>query len=582
MTNREISSKLREISLFYGMDDVPFKPAAFERAADAVDVYPEPLHALYKRGGRKALMDIPGVGEGIAKDIESFLKRRPSTDYRRLKKRYPVDILALTAIESVGPKTVKLLYRELGVRTVRQMEKAAMQGKVRSLPGMGAKSEEKILAGIAVAARSSGRQLLGDILPLAEALVADIRAVAGVKHAEVAGSVRRRQETVGDLDIVVTTKDPEAVMAKFTGFPEVKEVLEHGHTKTVVLLKNGMHADVRVVADDEFGAALQYYTGSKDHNVVVRGMAIEKGLKLNEYGIWKGSRRLAPKTEEDVYEALGLLYIEPELRTDTGEVQAALRRKLPNLIPYGSVRGDLQTQTSWTDGAHSIKEMAEAAYANGLEYIAITDHTKALAMVGGLDEKRLAEQGREIDRVNALFRKRPRPFRILKGAEVDILKDGSLDIADATLAKLDFVGASVHSHFLLPAAQQTARIVRAMENPHVDAIFHPTGRIIGKREPIALDLPALIAAAKRTRTLLEIDAFPGRSDLRDAHVRMAVEAGVKLVIDTDAHATSHLAYLDLGVAIARRGWAAKADIVNTKDAMAFLRWIKAEKSRRGR
>jgi DNA polymerase (family 10) len=521
------------------------------------------------------------VGEGIARDIESFLKKRPSPDYKRLKKRYPVDILGLTSVESVGPKTVRLLYRELGVRTVRQLEKAAMQGKIRSLPGMGVKSEEKILAGIAVVASAGGRQLLGDILPLAEALVADIRLVPGVKRAEIAGSVRRRQETVGDLDIIVTTKDPEAVMARFSGFPEVKDVLEHGHTKTVVLLKNGMHADVRVVADDEFGAALQYYTGSKDHNVVVRGMAAEKGLKLNEYGIWKGSKRLASKTEEDVYKALGLPYIAPELRTDTGEVDAAKRAKLPKILSYGSVRGDLQTQTSWTDGAHSIEEMAEVAYTNGLDYIVITDHTKALAMTGGLDEKGLEKQGREIDRVNTLFEKRKRPFRVLKGAEVDILKDGSMDISDAALAKLDFVGGSVHSHFGLSAAQQTARIIRAMENPHVDAIFHPTCRIIGKREPVAIDMPALIAAAKRTGTLLEIDAFPGRSDLRDAHVRMAVEAGVKLIIDTDAHAVQHLAFLDLGVAIARRGWATKGDIVNTKGLEAFLRWIKAKKGERG-
>jgi DNA polymerase (family 10) len=580
MENHDVAGKLREIGLFHEMDGIPFKPAAFERAADAVETHPEPMRVILRRGGRKALMDVEGVGEGIARDIEDFLKRRVPPDYKRLKKRYPVDILGLTAVESVGPKTVRLLYKELGVRTVRQLEKAAQQGKIRGLPGMGAKSEERILAGLRVLASAGDRKLLGDILPIATALVEDIRAVPGVKHAELAGSARRRQETVGDLDIIVTAKDHEAVMAAFSGFPEVKEVLEHGATKTVVRLRNGMHADVRVVADDEFGAALQYYTGSKDHNVVVRGMAAAKGMKLNEYGLWKGSKRLASRTEEDVYRALGLPYVEPELRTDTGEIDAAKAKKLPKLVAYGAVRGDLQTQTTWTDGTHSIEEMAEAAYANGLEYIAITDHTKALAMTGGLDEKRLAEQGREIDRLNASFAKRARPFRILKGTEMDILKDGSLDLSDAALAKLDFVGASVHSHFGLSPTQQTARIIRAMENPHVDAIFHPTCRIIGKRDPIALDMPALIAAAKRTGTLLEIDAMPGRSDLRDAHVRMAVEAGVQLVIDTDAHATQHLGFLDLGVAIARRGWATKKDIVNTKPLDEFLRWIRTKKSER--
>jgi DNA polymerase (family X) len=580
MENREIADRLREMGLLHEMDGVPFKPAAFERAADAVAAHPEPMRDLLRRGGRKELRTVEGVGEGIAKDIEGFLKRRPTPEYRRLKKRYPVDILGLTAVEHVGPKTVRLLYEELGVRTVRQLEKAAQQGRIRSLPGMGAKSEERIIAGLRVRASAGDRQLLGDVLPLAEAIVADLRAVPGVQHAEFAGSARRRQETVGDLDIIVTTKDPEAAMAAFTGFPEVKEVLEHGATKTVVRLRNGMHADVRVVADDEFGAALQYYTGSKDHNVVVRGMAAAKGMKLNEYGLWKGSKRLASRTEEDVYHALGLPFIAPELRTDTGEIDAAEAGKLPKLIAYGAVRGDLQVQTSWTDGVHTIEEMAAAAYANGLEYIAITDHTRTLAMTGGLDENRLAEQGREIDRLSDAYAKKPRPFRILKGAEVNILKDGTLDIADDALAQLDFVGAAVHSHFTLSPVQQTARIIRAMEHPHVDAILHPTCRIIGKREPVALDLPALIAAAKRTRTLLEIDAMPGRSDLRDAHVRMAVDAGVKLVIDTDAHATQHLGFLDLGVAIARRGWATATDVVNTKPLEEFLDWIRTEKPKR--
>ena len=402
----------------------------------------------------------------------------------------------------------------------------------------------------------------------------------GVRHAVVAGSIRRRQETIGDIDILVTTSQPEKVMAVFTGFPDVKEVLEHGPTKTTVRLQNGCQADVRVIADESFGAALQYFTGSKEHNVVVRKMAIAKGLKLNEYGIWRGAKRLASKTEEDIYEVLGLPIMPPEIRTESGEIEAAKAGKLPSLIPYGSIRGDLQTQTDWTDGESSIEKMSEAAMSLGLEYIAITDHTRTLAMTGGLDEKKLAKQGLAIDALNEKFAAAGKKFRILKGSEVNILKDGSLDIADEALKKLDVVGAAAHSHFNLSRQEQTARVIGAMKNPHLDILFHPTGRIIGRREPIDLDIEAVIKAAKATGTALEIDSYPDRSDLRDAHVRMAVKLGVKLVIDTDAHETSHLDYLDLGVAIARRGWAAKSDVLNTRPLAKLSEWLKKPKGKR--
>lgn len=577
MTNAQIVNELREMALYYEMDGIGFKPAAYEKAADSVAASGVEAAQLYKQDGLKGLKTIPGVGEGIAHHIETLLKGKDFLEHAKFRKKYPIELLALTSIENVGAKTAKTLYQKLKVRNLQDLEKAALAGKISNLPGFGKKSEENILVGIALKKKTGDRKILGYVLPLAEKLVAEIRRIPGVKQAEVAGSVRRRQETIGDLDILVTTSDSEKVMAVFTGFPEVDKVLEHGPTKTTVRLTNGMQADIRVIADESYGAALQYFTGSKEHNVVVRKMAITKGLKLNEYGIWRSKKRIASRTEADVYKALGLTYIEPEIRTDTGEIEGANKKKLPKLIPYGSVLGDLQTQTDWTDGEASIEAMAEAAMARGLKYICVTDHTKSLAMTGGLDEKGLARQAKAIDQLNKKYRGK---FTILKGAEVNIMKDGSLDIDDVALAKLDFVGAAVHSHFKLSREEQTMRVITAMRNRHVDAIFHPTGRLINTRAPLDLDMAALVNAAKVTGTALEIDAFPDRSDLKDAHVRMAVEAGVKLVIDTDAHAPAHFDFLNLGVAIARRGWASKRQVLNTLKPLDLLKWLRTPKNKR--
>lgn len=580
MNNHEIAEKMREMSIYYEMEDTPFKPAAYERAADAVDASGTEMKDLFRDKGKKGLKSIPGIGEGIASSIADLLKAGTFPEYKRFRKKYPVDIMGLSNVEGIGPKTIQLLYRKLKIKTLADLKRTAAKGKIRNLPGMGAKSEENILKGLAVISQTSGRYLLGYALPLATRIRDEIRALRSVEHAEYAGSLRRRRDTIGDIDILVTTSDPEEVMAKFLGFPEIKEVLEHGKTKTVVRLRNGMHADVRVVKDEEYGAALQYFTGSKEHNVEVRKIAIAKGLKLNEYGIWKGKKRIASRTEADVYKAIGLPYMEPELRTASGEIEAARKVKLPRVIPYGSVRGDLQTQTDWTDGEDSLEHLAQAAEEMGMEYIAITDHTKALAMTGGLDEKKLAKQGKAIDALNRKLTRKGSKFRVLKSAEVNIMKDGSLDINDAALAKLDMVGAAIHSHFRLSRDEQTARMIRAMENSHVDVIFHPTCRIIGKREPIEFDMDAVLRAAKKTGTALEIDAFPGRSDLRDTHVRKAVEAGVKLMINTDAHAAKHLQFLALGESIARRGWAEKKDILNTRKLDGLIKWLKTPKKKR--
>lgn len=582
MTNRQIAAKLRHMAVFYEMEGVPFRPQAYEKAAESIESLGvgDSAARLYARQGRDGLKTIAGVGEGIARHVEELIRRGTFSEYKKMKSKYPIELDELTGLEGVGPKTLKTLYQKLRIKDLSGLERAARTGKIGRLPRFGTKSEANILKSIDLRRRTAGRQLLGDILPLAAMIEAGLRSVRGVKHAAVAGSIRRRQETIGDIDILATTSEPERVMEKFIGLAEVAEVLEHGPTKTAVRLANGVQADLRVIPEASFGAALQYFTGSKEHNVRLRKMAIAKKMKLNEYGLWRGKKNVAARTEEEVYGALGLDYIEPELRTDTGELEAAAAGRLPALIPYGSVRGDLQVQTEWTDGSHSISAMAEEARRQGLEYLAVTDHTKALAMVGGLDEKRLARQGREIDALNKRLAREGKKFRVLKGSEVDILKDGSLDLNDAALKRLDLVGASIHSHFRLPRAEQTARVIKAMHNPHVDVIFHPTGRVLKQREAYDLDMTAVIKAAKATGTALEIDAFPNRLDLKDSHVRLAVEAGVKLTIDTDAHRPEHLRLLDLGVATARRGWAGRGDVLNTRTFRDLKKWLDTAKNKR--
>jgi DNA polymerase (family 10) len=408
------------------------------------------------------------------------------------------------------------------------------------------------------------------VLPLILEIEQRLRKLPEVTEVVVAGSTRRRKETIGDADLLAISKKPEKVMEFFVSMPEVMHIHGQGKTKSMVKLRNGMDVDLRVVEKESFGAALNYFTGSKDHNVTLRRIAQEKGLKLNEYGLFRGEKRIAGKTEEEVYKALGLAYIPPELRENQGEIEAAKKGELPDLVGYGDIRGDLQTQTTWTDGSNSIEEMAAEAKRLGLEYIAITDHTKSLAMTGGSDERKLLKQMAAIDKINQSLK----GIKILKGAEVNINKDGTLDIKDEVLAQLDVVGVAVHSHFNLLRKEMTERITRAMRNPHADILFHPTGRVIQKREPYDVDMDAIIKTAKETGTVLEIDAYPDRLDLKDEHVRKVVQAGVKLVIDSDAHSVNHIRYLEFGIAQARRGWAEKKDVINTKPLKEFLKCLK--------
>jgi DNA polymerase (family X) len=570
MKNPQVAQIFREISAFLEMEGVPFKPRAYEKAAESISALEDPAEEIFSRGGVKALEKIPGIGKSFAAKIAEFLSTGKVADHEKLRAATPVDLDRLLGIEGLGPKGIKSLFEHLGVRTLADLEAAARAGKIRQVPGFGERSEQKILQGIGFLEARTGRLPIGAVLPLAREIEARLGEIPGVAQVAIAGSIRRRRESIGDMDFLVVASDPARVMERFVSMPEVVVVHGRGSTKGSVRLSIGMDADLRLVPAQSFGAALQYFTGSKDHSVSCRKIAIEKGLKLNEYGVFRGSRSIAGRREEEVYAALGLPWIAPELREDRGEIAAALAGKLPHLLDYGSLRGDLQTQTSWTDGADSIEAMARAAKKLGLEYIAITDHTRGLAMTRGSDEEKLRRQMADIDAINT----RLRGFRILKGAEVNIQRDGTLDIDDPTLEALDVVGVAVHSHFHLPRKEMTERICRAMRNPHADILFHPTGRMLGRRDPYEVDFEEIVRVALETGTALEIDAFPDRLDLNDDHARRAVEAGVKLTIDSDAHSAAHFSFLDYGIAVARRAWVEAKNVLNTQPVEEMLASLK--------
>ena len=573
MINKEIAKILYEMSILLEMKEVGFKPRAYEKAADSIESLAEDIGNIYKHGGLKALEDIPGVGPSIGEKIEEYIKTKQVKEYKKLKKEIPVDIEGLVSVEGIGPKTILRLYKKLGIKTRDQLEKAAAAGKLVK-GGFGKKTQDNILKGISFLKKEHGRYLLGEIMPIAETILEKIRALPEVQSAEFGGSLRRMKETVGDLDFIAFSDKPAEVVEKFLKFSEVKSIYSKGRHKALVRLSIDIDADIWVLDPKSTGAALIGWTGDKQHNIALRTLAEKKGWMLNDYGLWRGKTLLASKTEEEVYKKLGMDWIPPELRENKGEIEAALEGKLPQLIGYDDIKGDLQVQTDWTDGRNSIEEMAKAAKELGHEYILITDHTKSLAMTGGSDEKRLVEQMAEIDKINLKFKNQNSKFKVLKGSEVNIMPDGTLDIDDETLAKLDIVGAAVHSKFNMSEKDMTARIKRAMENPNVDIIFHPTGRLIQKREAYKVDMDDLLKTAKRTKTVMEIDAFPDRLDLKDEYSRKAVEMGVKLSIDTDAHVLVHLQYLKYGIGQARRGWAEKKDIINTRSWQEMLKLLK--------
>jgi len=569
MKNLELSQIFSQMSEFLEMKEDGFRARAYSRVARVLDSLERDIGDIYREGGAKALKEIPSVGQGIAEKMEEYLKTGKIKEYQKLKKESPVDVEALTKVEGIGPKKIKTLYQKLGVRNLKDLEKVARVGEIAALEGFGAKSEKNILQAIAFAKTSKGRFLLGAILPVVREVVGGLEKLPEVGQISAAGSVRRMKETVGDVDLLATSSQPDKVMEHFVSLPGIVKVWAKGPTKSSVRFKGGFDCDLRVVKRVSFGAALQYFTGNKEHNILLRRLAIKKGLKLNEYGVYKKKTRIAGRTEKEVYQAISLPYIEPELRTNTGEIGAGLKNELPKIIGYDNIKGETQCHTDWSDGTETIEAMAKAAKKMDYQYIVITDHAGFLKIANGLDEKRLLRQMREIDKIG----KEISGIKILKGCEVDIKMDGGLAIKDEVLAKLDVVVAGVHSGFKMSKTDMTKRLLRAIENPNVDIIAHPTGRIIQKREGYFFDFGKIFQAAKRNKTALEINAYFNRLDLRDIDIRQVIAAGAKLTIGTDAHNPQGLKMMELGIAQARRGWATPKDILNAGTVKDFLNFF---------
>jgi len=574
MTNAELARALSRIGTMLEIDGAnPFRVRAYKEGARVVENHGEELASLVGEPG--ALEDIQGIGKGIAQHIRDFVASGHTQVMDDLLKKYPDEVVSFTELQGLGPKRVKTLYDALNIRTREALEQAARDGKLRDLPGFGEKVEQNILKALAKASQWTGRMLLADAWPIAHAIAERIRGVKGVHQVELAGSFRRRRETIGDLDLLVTGGDAEQVMSAFTTHPSVADVLGHGDTKSSVRLNNGLQVDLRVVPEASFGAALMYFTGSKQHNIELRKLAIEKGLSLNEYGLTRGETTVAGRTEEDVYKALGLDWVPPELREMHGEIDMARDGTLPRLIELEDLRADLHMHTTRTDGRDSIDAMVEAAIARGYAYMAITEHSKAIAMANGFDAARVRESVGEI----AAARKRHPEIAILHGIEVDILAEGELDLDDDTLALLDWVIVSIHSRFEQPPDVATARALRAVSHPLVHAFGHPTGRMIGSREPVRFDMERVAEAAAAHGVAMEINASPERLDLSDVHARLARERGCRFVIDTDAHAVGQLEIMRYGVFQARRAGLTKVDVLN---ALPFERFREGLKRRQHR
>src|SRR5919109_1406498 len=614
--NAAISKVLRQIAYLIELEktkdnhkdnknkvNTVFKIRSYRRTADIIENLSSNVEEIYNKQKIKGLTEIPSVGKAIALKIEEYIITGKIDYLEELKKRTSINIEEFYHLEGIGigPRTVKALHDRLGIKNLAELEKAAAEGKIHSVPGFSYKKEGYILRKIQSLKKDRGKYLLGDIYPLVKQIEVRLSNIKDVKKAIAVGSFRRMKETVGDIDYLVLSDAPEIVMDYFASMPEVDEVIGKGPSKTFVKLNNGMDADLLVVPKESFGSALQYFTGSKEHGVALRKVAVSKGLRLNEWGIYdsnNNNKRVAGSKEEGVYNVLGLEWIPPEMRENKGEIELAKKERagdsnklrLPDLIDYNSLKGDLQVHSNDTDGMISIQDMALAAKEKfELEYIAITDHTKSLVLADGLDEECLLNQVNKISELNDKLKDHfkynnknkkdggsssSNSFRILSGAEVNILKDGSLDISNNVLDKLEVVGAAIHSNFAQPIEVQTNRLIKAAQNPNIDIIFHPTGRIINKREGYPVNIEKLISVAKDTGTVLEVDAHYNRLDLKDEYVRMAVQNDVKLVIDSDAHHSMHFAFLVFGIGQARRGWAKQSDILNTLSVEKMLNSLK--------
>jgi len=570
MKNYEVASLLRNIAqLLEIKEEMVFKIRAYEKAALVIENLDEDIEEVWKKG---KLDDIPGVGEALTKKISEFLETGKLEYYEKLKKAVPVNMEELGSVSGLGPKTIMKLYKKLNVKNIKDLEKAAKKHKIQKIEGLGPIVEENILKSIEFAKASGKRFLLGTALDIAEEIKNKFKKLKDVNKIEVAGSLRRKKETIGDIDILITSKNSGKVMDFFTKMDDIEDVLAKGPTKASVRLE-GIQADLRVLPEKTYGAALLYFTGSKQHNIALRKIAIKKGMKLSEYGLFnkKTNKLLAGKTEEECYKKLGLKYIEPEIREEEGEIEAAFKGKLPKLIGYNDIKSDLQMHTKWSDGSNTIMEMALAAKKLGFGYICITDHVgDTFKIANSLNEKRIKKQRKEIDKINNKIKN----FTVLQGGEVNIKSDGSLDMKDSVLRNLDIVLAAIHSGFKNPKEKITQRLVKAMENEHVDIIAHPFGRLLSTRPAYEMDFDRILGKARQTKTVLEINSYPERLDLNDVHVRAAINTKVKLSIGTDSHDADQLRYYKLGIATARRGWAAKKDIINTYPLKEMLKLLK--------
>jgi len=559
--NTDVADILNKIAdLLEIANENPFRIRAYRNAALTISGLSREVADLVANA--EDLSTLPGIGKDLAGKVEEIVRTGSLKQLAELQKETPGELTELMKVAQLGPKRVATLYKQLGIKDTAGLEKAAKAGKISSLSGFGKKTEARILEelGRLRSSETAGRTRLADaerfVLPLLEYL----RGLRDVKRAEAAGSYRRRKETVGDIDILAISKRGADIIGKFTRFEDVDRVISKGKTRSTVILRGELQADLRVVPAVSFGAALHYFTGSKAHNVAIRTLGVKKGLKINEYGVFKGTKRVGGKTEEEVYAAVDLPYIEPELREDRGEIDAARKGKLPDLVTLEDIKGDLQSHTTASDGKNTLEEMARAAMDLGYKYLAITDHSKRVTMAGGLDEKRLAKEIAAIDKLN----KKLKGFQLLKSCEVDILKDGSLDLSDDILDQLDLVICAIHYNFNLSREKQTERVLRAMENRHFNIMAHPTGRRIGEREPYDIDLQRVFQQAKDTGCYLEINSQPDRLDLADNYVLLAREMGLKLAISTDAHSIDNLNLIRYGIGQARRGWLEKQDVLNTR------------------
>ncbi len=566
MKNKEISAlfeKMADLMEFKGEN--PFKVSAYRKAARIIGDLTRGIEEIFQSGELKT---IPGVGEGIAKKISEYLETGTMAAYDELHEGISDELMGIMNIPGMGPKTLSLIHKEVGVKNMVDLKGALENGRLIGLPGMGEKKIENIKRGIELLARSRGRMNLGLAFPLASSIVESMKRTTGLAKIEVAGSLRRMKEDIGDIDILATGSEGKKVITAFTGLPEVREVLASGDTKGSIVVEGGTQIDLRVVEEESYGAALQYFTGSKPHNIRLRSIARSKDIKINEYGIFRNDKRIGGREEFEVYNLLDMIWIPPELREDRGEIEAAQRGELPNLLEKSDVKGDLHVHSNWSDGSCDLDEIARWGKSMGYHYIAICDHTKSLKIARGLAEDRLLQQMDEIDRIN----ERLDGFRLLKGTEVDILSDGTLDLSDEVLNRLDIVIAAIHTGFKQPREKITKRILLAMQNPYVNIIAHPTGRLIGSREPYDVDLDHVMEMAAQTHTGLEINAYHERLDLNDINCMRAKANGVKISIGTDAHHPEQMWMMSLGVAVARRGWLEKDDVLNCLPIHGLIQW----------